>query len=114
VRGRIAFEPLSVLVSQAPRVTRRTHAQGSGAHAARHGHRSAPGSLEVSGSVIPSHRYGAVPYRGYGNVDYACGKCDRLHAIGARRGMFESVLIACGCGALNEVPLDSARGSFTA
>ena len=59
---------------------------------------------EGGGSVIPSHRYGTFPYRGYGTIDYTCGQCGRLLAMGARPRMFETVLIACGCGALNEVP----------
>jgi hypothetical protein len=59
---------------------------------------------QVSGSVIPSHRHGSVPYRGRGNVDYSCGRCERLLAIGAWPGTFQTVLLACGCGALNKVP----------
>ena len=66
---------------------------------------------EASGFVIPSHRYGSTPYRGQGELDYSCGNCGHLLAIGVRPGTFRTVLLACGCGALNKVPIDSYAGA---
>ena len=62
---------------------------------------------QVSGFVIPRHRRSPVPFRGDGNVDYSCGRCSRLLAIGVRAGSFGTVLLACECGAFNRVPNDS-------
>ena len=58
---------------------------------------------EARGLVIPP-RGGGVGYRGRGGTDYACGGCGILLAIGVRAGMFQSLVFACACGALNQVP----------
>jgi hypothetical protein len=58
---------------------------------------------EARGLVIPP-RGGRVGYRGRGGTDYACGCCGFLLAIGVGAGMFQSLLFACSCGALNQVP----------
>jgi len=66
-------------------------------------------SLEVvepgqeTGIVIPGGADSSPWLRGRGGVDYACGECGALLAIGARPGAFQSLLFACGCGALNRV-----------
>ncbi len=57
---------------------------------------------EARGFVIPPKA--GVGYRGHGATDYACGGCGGLLAIGVRAGMFQSLVFACACGALNEVP----------
>ncbi len=47
---------------------------------------------ECVGFVVPHHE---------GVVDYACGGCGTLLAIGVRPGMFRSLAFSCACGALN-------------
>ncbi len=56
------------------------------------------------GLVIPFPRDGSITYSGRCVSDYACGGCGQLLAIGVRPGMFQSLVFACGCGALNQVP----------
>jgi hypothetical protein len=58
---------------------------------------------EARGLLIPP-RGGGVRYRGRGGTDYACGGCGLLLAIGVRAGTFQSLVFACSCGALNQVP----------
>jgi hypothetical protein len=58
---------------------------------------------EARGLVIPP-RGGRIGYRGRGGTDYACGGCGVLLAIGVTAGMFQSLIFACACGALNQVP----------
>jgi hypothetical protein len=50
--------------------------------------------------VVP-HDSRTMPYRGHGDVDWLCGECGRLLAIGVEPGMFQSYALSCGCGALN-------------
>jgi hypothetical protein len=59
---------------------------------------------EARGFLIPHRRDGSVPYRGSGELDYACGGCGHLLAIGVPPGLFERFVFSCGCGALNRVP----------
>jgi len=65
---------------------------------------------EATGFLIPHRTDGSVPYRGPGEVDYACGGCGYLLAIGVPPGQFQRFVFSCGCGALNRVPW-SARAS---
>ena len=65
---------------------------------------------EAAGFLIPHRRDGSVPYRGPGQVDYACGECGHLLAIGVSPGLFQRFVFSCGCGALNRVPW-SAQGA---
>jgi len=58
---------------------------------------------EATGIVIPRGAEASPWLRGKGRVDYACGGCGELIAIGARPGAFQSLLFACACGALNRV-----------
>ena len=76
---------------------------------------------EATGFVIPHRRDGTVPYRGLGEIDYACGGCGHLLAIGVPPGLFQRFVFSCGCGALNRVPygmrvssLDPLAGSASA
>ena len=59
---------------------------------------------DAAGFVIPANRDRSAVYRGWGDLDYACGNCGALVCIGARRGLFWSLLFSCTCGALNRVP----------
>ncbi|HTT70040.1 MAG TPA: hypothetical protein VMG32_02370 [Anaeromyxobacteraceae bacterium] len=59
---------------------------------------------EARGFVIPHRRDGSVPYRGAGEVDYTCGRCGQLLAIGVPPGLFRRFVFSCACGALNQVP----------
>ncbi len=52
---------------------------------------------------IVAHHEGVAAYRGDGAVDYACGGCGTLLAIGVRPGMFRSLAFSCACGALNSL-----------
>lgn len=58
---------------------------------------------EATGFVIPLDRSRGL-CRGGGDVDYACGGCGNLIAIGMSPGRLRSLVFACGCGALNQVP----------
>jgi hypothetical protein len=50
---------------------------------------------------IVAHHDGVPAYRGEGTLDYACGGCGSLLAVGVRPGMFRSFTFSCACGALN-------------
>lgn len=56
------------------------------------------------GFAVQAHSEGGPAFRGSGDIDYACGRCRRLLAIGMRQGVFRSYLFRCACGALNRVP----------
>ncbi len=46
---------------------------------------------------------------GPGLLVYVCGSCGHGLAVGPRPGSFATALFACGCGAVNQVPLRRAR-----
>jgi len=53
------------------------------------------------GFAVPARDDGAPAFRGMGDLDYVCGRCTRLLAIGVRPGVFSSLVLRCQCGALN-------------
>jgi hypothetical protein len=63
---------------------------------------------QLRGFVVPARPEGGPAFRGMGAVDYACGQCARLLAIGVRRGLFMTLVFRCGCGAMNRVPWRAA------
>ncbi len=63
---------------------------------------------DVSGFPIPAQPHGVVLFRGQGDLDYACGRCGGLLAIGVLPGMLRRFVFACVCGALNVVPRSAA------
>jgi hypothetical protein len=54
--------------------------------------------------AVPPREDGSPAFRGPGALDYACGRCSRLLAIGVRRGVFASLVWRCACGAANRIP----------
>ncbi len=62
----------------------------------------------LSLEVIDEDTTGEVPitevFRGPGELDYACGRCGSLLAIGVLPGMFRRLVFTCSCGASNMVP----------
>jgi len=57
-----------------------------------------------AGLAVPPREDGSPAFRGPGGLDYACGRCARLLAIGVRRGVFASLVWRCACGATNRIP----------
>jgi hypothetical protein len=58
----------------------------------------------AAGFEVPPRGDGSPAFRGPGALDYACGRCARLLAIGVRRGVFAGFLWRCACGATNRAP----------
>jgi hypothetical protein len=58
--------------------------------------------------AVPPREDGSPVFRGPGAIDYACGRCARLLAIGVRRGLFASLMWRCACGATNRTPSPGA------
>jgi hypothetical protein len=49
-----------------------------------------------------------APVRRLGALDYVCGSCGHLLAVGVTPGFAEALLV-CACGAVNQVPHDCAH-----
>jgi len=58
--------------------------------------------------TVPARHDGGPAFHGIGKLDYACGRCARLLAIGVRPGVFARLVFGCACGAMNRVPVRPA------